>query len=62
MTKLRKMSGPLAGTSNSCGISSTRSGVPSRQPVVNFGSAGIFDGSPCGIPSFTHVPMAVICA
>ena len=56
------MSGPLAGTSNSAGISSTRSGVPSLQPVVNFGMAGIFERSPSGIPPFTHVAIAWIWA
>src|SRR5882757_4304554 len=49
------MSAPSAGTVNPLSIFTTRSGVPSCQPSVNFGNAGVFAGSPLAMPCFTQV-------
>ena len=54
MAKFRKISGPPAGIGNASSIESTRSGVPSIQPVGNFGFGGNSLGSPSGAPAAAH--------
>ena len=59
---LRYVSGPSAGTATARGIFTTRSGVPSAQPLANVGVFGAFERSPDGIPFAIHFVSVAICA
>ncbi len=62
MTKARTTSSPEAGTGKASVIFTTRSGVPSCQPLGKDGGGGAFAGSPRGAPASIHALSSAISA